>query len=133
MVALNALRAAAIHNLILARCSFDGKKRIFLDFVTIRVQAVDAASEDLDNGDEVGDKLGLRGVYSTVENHDPSTVFLDKPLDEFKSKTTQSVSVGNHNFFDKSALAEFQYLAQAFSFKVEAAADIGDDFVTPKL
>jgi diphthamide synthase (EF-2-diphthine--ammonia ligase) len=53
-------------------------------------------------------KFGFWGTTICAENHEFSTVVLDKPFDKVKSKSCESVTVGNHNFLDISATDCFQ-------------------------
>src|SRR5258705_13930208 len=63
-----------------------------------------------------------------AENHDLSTVAVDKPFDEVKAEPCQSVAVGNHKFELMALQAAFQYGLKPFAFEVEAAGNVGDDF-----
>ena len=63
-----------------------------------------------------------------VENHNFSTNLLNDKLDEFKSESAKSISVGNHNFELMSLPTSFQYGFKSFSFVVKSGANIFDDF-----
>ena len=52
------------------------------------------------------------------------SVTLENELDEVNSKSSKSVSVGDHNFSESSLEREVQYLEQPASLEVEARADV---------
>ena len=62
-----------------------------------------------------------------VENQDSAAVLLDKPLDEFKSESGESVPVGNHKSEFISAVKSFQYGEQSLAFPVESTGDVSDN------
>lgn len=68
-----------------------------------------------------------------VENHEPEVVVTRKGLKEFKSEPAQPVFVSDNQLFDLSAHDALQYGEKSFSLKVEAAADVGNDFVIREL
>jgi hypothetical protein len=55
---------------------------------------------------------------------DSSPCFFDNPFNEFHSEARESVSVGNHNCFDFSALDIDQKPLETFPFVVEPGRDI---------
>ena len=68
------------------------------DLVTILSEAVHSGSKDRKDGQDVLGKFGRRtGEMRLAENHDLSTVALNKPFDKLKAEPSQSVAVGNHN------------------------------------
>jgi len=68
-------------------------------------------------------------VYSLVENHDFSTILLDKMLDELKSKPCKAIFVGNHKFELIEVKQSSQYGFKPFTLKVEPASNVFDDSV----
>jgi hypothetical protein len=55
------------------------------------------------NGHEILGELLLCGAYESILDHESRSVFLTYPVEEFVGKTAQSISVGDHNFFDTSS------------------------------
>jgi hypothetical protein len=72
--------------------------------------------------------LLLWGEISLLENHDFSTVLLDKERNELESKSCESVSVGNHNLELFAAHCAFQYGFKPATLIVEGTKDVFDDF-----
>jgi hypothetical protein len=64
-----------------------------------------------------------------IENHEFDLIGLKEPLKEFESKPTESVSIGNNNFRDCSALAQSQKVQETFPFKVDSRTNISNDFM----
>jgi len=87
-----------------------------------------SAREDMDDGEKIGGKFGLRAVNSVVENQDFSTVELDHVLKQLKSKSAESIATGNNKRELIAAHKSFQYGLQSFSFEIESRADVFDDF-----
>jgi hypothetical protein len=73
-------------------------------------------------------KLLFRGKISLLENHDLSTILLDKERNDLESKTSESVSMGNHNLELFTAHCSFQYGFKPTTLIIESAANIFDDF-----
>ena len=65
-----------------------------LDCVAVAAQAVQPATEGVQDGENILGEFLLGAVIRVVENHDPAAVLFGKPLDELES---EPVSVGNHN------------------------------------
>jgi len=57
-----------------------------------------SGSKDGKYCEKIGAKfVGWAGEMRLAENHDLSTVTLDKPFDKLKAEPCESVAVGNHN------------------------------------
>ena len=52
---------------------------------------------------------------------------LDKPLDEFKSESGESVPVGNHKSELISAVKSLQYGYKSLALPVESSGDVSDN------
>jgi hypothetical protein len=52
---------------------------------------------------------------------------LKEPLNQFECEATQSVSIGNHNFGDKSFARQFQNGTKAFASEVDPRPNVCDD------
>jgi hypothetical protein len=65
----------------------------------------------MDNGHEILCEFRFWAVFDvfifTVDD-DINSVELEQPFEVIPSDPTESVSVGNHNFFDQSSVAFFQ-------------------------
>ena len=87
--------------------------------------------KDGGNCEEVIGELSsiIRGTVSRTVNHEFCPSALKDGLHEVDAETTQSVTVHDHNFFDQVAEHGVQKGNKAFPFKVDAAANVGDDFV----
>jgi len=68
-------------------------------------------------------------VYSLAENHDFSTILLNKILDEFKSKLCKAGIKGNHKFELIEVKQSSQYGFKPFTLKVEVTNNVFDDLV----
>jgi hypothetical protein len=53
----------------------------------------------------------------------------DDPFDKLESEARQSISVGNHNRFDMTALDSLQKPRETSAFVVEAGCDVAEDGV----
>ena len=67
-------------------------------------------------------------MKSLAENHDASTVALDKPCDTLTADPCPSVAVGNHNAELSAVQTAFQYGAKSWSLEGESTGIIGNDF-----
>jgi hypothetical protein len=64
-----------------------------------------------------------------TENHEPCACFLQYPLNEFKSISTQSVFVPDHNFLDHSFVYSVQKGLKTFALVVETGANVRENLV----
>ena len=71
--------------------------------------AVVSTREDVDDGHEVFGKLLLCGTYVVILDHECRVVLSTNPFEELKGESTESVLVGNHNFFDISSHDVFHH------------------------
>ena len=87
--------------------------------------------KDGSNCEEVIGELSsiIRGTVSRTVNHEFCPSAFKDGLHEVDAETTQSVTVHDHNFFDQIAENGVQKGNKAFPFKVDATANVGDDFV----
>ena len=93
------------------------------------------AREDVHDGHEVF-ALFLLGteVWRVVANNDVCACLREHPLQDVDSEARESVSVGNHDLADSSALRGDQKPLQAFStFEVKATGDVFVDGVSGTL
>ena len=82
---------------------------------------VDSAIENVDDCEEIFSKFsGPAGVHLLIENHDFDSVRLKDPLKQFVRESTQPISVGNHNFGDRSCACEIQDGPEACASEVDA-------------
>jgi hypothetical protein len=97
--------------------------------ITVFAETVHSGCEDAKDSEQVLEKLvGWAGVSRFAENHDLSTVALDKPFDKVKAEPCKAVAVGNHNCELIALQAAFQYGFKTFPIEVESAGDVGDNF-----
>jgi hypothetical protein len=90
--------------------------------------AVVSADKDGGNCHEVfGELPGSFLLIIRIENHESDVTGLEKPLKEVKGNATESVSVGNHNFFDQSSACLVQNGTQPFPLEVDAGSNVGND------
>jgi hypothetical protein len=85
-----------------------------------------------DRQEILGELLLRRGALVT-ENHELDALSLEDPADEFKTKSAESVAMGNAHFLYVSTKRSFQNGAKAFPLEVEPRADIGNDLVAGAL
>jgi hypothetical protein len=64
-----------------------------------------------------------------IRDHEIGSVCLTYVLEELKGESAETVTMGDHNFFDISSHDFVHQPKQAFSFEVEAGPDVADDFV----
>lgn len=88
-------------------------------------------NEDSRDGEEVIRELGPTIARACAEalNHEPRACFAKHGFHEVCGKSTESVSVGNHNLFDSSIVYSFQKGRKAAPLEVEAAPDVADDLM----
>ena len=82
----------------------------------------------MDDIEQVFGKLLFGRERILTENHELSTVGLNDEPDEFTSESRQSVAVGNHNMDAITPHCSFQNGFKTFTFEVESAANVFDDF-----
>jgi len=58
-------------------------------------KTVHATREDVEDAEKIGCKLFFGRVRNVIENQEFSTVLFDHPLEQFESKTAQTVSMGD--------------------------------------
>jgi hypothetical protein len=63
-------------------------------------------------------------------HHEPRVSLLEEVFHELNSEAAEAVSVGNHNLLDQAAVDAVQNGKKAFAAEVEAAANVGNDFVS---
>jgi len=68
-------------------------------------------------------------VVVCTENHEFDLALLEDVFDEFDSETTESVSMGDHNFCEISLQSGVQNGLKPFAVPVDAASDVGDDLI----
>ena len=82
-------------------------------------ETVQTGRENCDDCDEVINEFFLWGSCSLIENHDAPFTSGEDSLDDLKTETTQSVSVGNHNLEEISVDCGVQNGLKSFSFEVK--------------
>jgi hypothetical protein len=90
--------------------------------------SVVASNEDVNDRQEVFLQLFGARLCLTV-NHDFGSEVPEEPLHQFERESTESVSVGNHNFFEFSSAESFQKGEKTSALPIESRADVGNDFV----
>lgn len=73
----------------------------------------------MNNGKDVLDHFSFWRKVVLVENHDLCSIELTKPFNEFKTKSGESVFVGNNNRSDIACTDGFQNGSKSFPFEVE--------------
>ena len=76
----------------------------------------------------IGSKCLFGTVYSWVENHDFSTVLFNQELYNLSAESGESVPMGNNNLELISSHNTLQYGLKPFSFEIDAASVVFDDF-----
>ena len=82
----------------------------------------------MENLQQIGSKFLFGAVSSLVENHDFSTVLLDKISNDFAAEAGESIPMGDHNSEFITAQDPVQYPLESFSLEVDAAAEVLDNF-----
>ncbi len=82
----------------------------------------------MENLQQIGSKFLFGTVSSLVENHDFSTVLLDKISNDFAAEAGESIPMGDHNAAFITAQDSVQYPLEAFSLEVNATAEVLDNF-----
>ncbi len=81
----------------------------------------------MENLQQIGSKLFFGAVSSLVENHDFSTVLLDKISKDFAAESCESIPMGDHNSEFIAAQDSVQYPLESFSLEVDATAEVLDN------
>ena len=66
------------------------------------------ATEGVENGGNILGEFLFGAVFLLTENHDFTTVSLDKPDNKLESEAGKPIPVGNHKFELISAVKSFQ-------------------------
>ncbi len=82
----------------------------------------------MENLQQIGSKFLFGTVRSLVENHDFSTVLLDKISNDFAAEAGESIPMGDHNAALITAQDSVQYPLESFSLEVDATAEVFNDF-----
>lgn len=82
----------------------------------------------MNNRKHVFDDFSFWRKVVLVENHDFCSIELTEPLNEFKTKSGESVLVGNHNRADIACTDCFQNGSKSFPFEIEPRGNVGNEF-----
>ncbi len=92
-------------------------------------EPVEPAAENVDNGEEVVDELGLGTRSLLIEDHEAATVSVAQVLEEVEAEATEPIPVGNHNLLDSSAADSVHQGEESPPSEVDPGPDVGDDLV----